>query len=377
MEGNIYERLLGIRPTINAAGPLSRYGASLMPPEVTGAMTEASHHFVDLDELNRTVGRRIAEIMNAEAAMVTSGAFGAMKLGAAACLTGSDPERMAQLPAPTWLRRECLIQTAHTFVYDRAYTDAGMKLVPVETDTEMRAAIGERTAMIAGLANVERWNRPGVLLPEDLVAIGREGDVPVLIDAAAEVPPASNLTYFTEIGVDLVAISGGKGLRGPSSTGILAGRADLVEAAQLQASPNARIGRGMKVDKEEMIGLLVALERFVELDHAAVAREERRKAAFIAAQLADVAGLDAVYDEALAGGVGVILRWDEGRTGFTAGKLVESLAAGDPPVVLWTFEILNYTGEPTVYTSQLPDGDEIRVARRLRQVFTARLNDDG
>ena len=269
---NIYTRMFGVTPVIGAAGALSSYGNSRMRPDVIRAMTEASDFLVDLDELNRAAGRRIAEIMKAEAAMVTSCAAGSMMLGAAACLTGTDREKIDALPHPTWPRRVCLMQKAHRFLYDRAYRAAGMTIVDVETKDQLIAAIDGTTAMIAGLAGLGATTGLGggsssVISIEELVAIGKKANVPVLIDAAGQLPPVSNLTLFTGMGADLVCFSGGKALGGPSSTGILAGRKDLIEAAMLNGSPNQNVGRGMKLNREEIVGLVVALEGYLKIDH--------------------------------------------------------------------------------------------------------------
>jgi L-seryl-tRNA(Ser) seleniumtransferase len=256
-EDNIYSRMFGVRPIIGAFEPLSRYGNSMMAPEVMDAMREAQQFFVDVEELNRAAGARIAAIMKADAAMVTSCSYGAMMLGAAAVLTGTDREKIEALPHVTWSKRECLMQKSHRVAYDRAFRAAGMTIVEVETREALINAISDRTAMIGVVARVERDPQPGVLQPQELIDIGRKAGVPVLVDAAGELPPLSRLTRYTAMGADLVNFSGGKNICGPSSSGILAGRKDLIEAALLHASPNANIGRGQKVNREEIVGLVV------------------------------------------------------------------------------------------------------------------------
>ena len=268
---NIYTRLLGVRPHLPAHEAVSRLGGGRMSAEVVAAMAEANDFFVDMNELNLAAGRRIAELMGAESATVTAGAFSAMLLGAAACLTGVDEEKMEALPHPHWAKTECLIQTPHRFDYDRAYRAAGMTIVEAATREDFVAKISERTAMISVLVwaekqtifapplPVRRVQRPGpeVMLPEELIEVGKQHGVPVLVDMASNIPPRDNLTRFIEAGADLVVVSGGKAIRGPGSTGILAGRADLIEAARLNANPNDNIGRGMKIGKEEIVGLVV------------------------------------------------------------------------------------------------------------------------
>jgi seryl-tRNA(Sec) selenium transferase len=312
--------------------------------------------------------------MGAEAALVTCGAFSAMILGAAACLTGTDPEKIDALPHPTWPKRECLIQTAHRFGYDRAYRAAGMSIVEASTRDEVAAKLNENTAMIAVLVAVEKQKKFGppipregaelndenVIMPEEFIEIGKRAGVPVLVDMASDLPPAENLTRFVDAGADLVVISGGKGIRGPQSTGILAGRKDLVEAATLHAPPHGNLGRGMKVGKEEIIGLVYALERYVALDQEALLEGWNSKARWIAEQLQDIRGLNAEYAINTVGYADVALTWDEAVFPLTPSEVRSRLKDGEPR--------LAYDGN-TVRTRCLRDGEEVLVAQRLRQFF--------
>jgi len=363
---SIYTRLLGVRPLLSVRGHTTIIGGSRMPAEVLRAMAEANDYFVDMYELNAAAGRRIAEIMKAESALVTAGAFSAMILGAAACLTGSDPGRVDALPHPTWLRRECLTQKAHRFGYDRAYRAAGMTMVDVETKEQLVNAISERTAMLSVLASVERSAspKPGVMMPPEFVEIAKKAGVPVVIDAASELPPPSSLTRYTTMGADLVIISGGKGLLGSQSSGILAGRKDLVEAAALNHSPNTGIGRGMKVSKEEIVGLVVALERYVKLDHEAVHETWNRRARYIADQLAGIAGVNAEYRVNNAGFGEVRLSWDRAKIPLTGKQAADKLKNGEPRIVYYKDD-----QGGTMQTRTMNDGEEILAARRLRQFF--------
>lgn len=375
LRDNIYTRLLGVRPHLGAHPNITRLSGLRLSREVMEAMLEANEFFVDMAELIDAAGKRVAEVTGAEAGIVTAGASSAQLLGAAACLTGTDPEKIAALPHPTWPRRECLIQKAHRTSYDHAYRAAGMTIVEVDTREQFMNALGEHTAMIAVTAAVEKQRQPGppvpkrhatewgpdVMRPDELVRVGNRAGVPVLIDAAAEVPPAENLTRYIRMGADLVAISGGKGLLGPQSTGLLAGRKDLIEAAKLHNAPNDRIGRGMKVAKEEIVGFIVALNRFVARDHAAVVEGWNRKARWIADQLLGIPGLSAEYVVNTAEQGVVELAWDEKVIPLTADDLRMRLMAGQPRVILFR----NY-----VWASNLRDGEEALVARRLRDVFT-------
>jgi L-seryl-tRNA(Ser) seleniumtransferase len=374
LRNNIYTRLLGVRPHLGAHEHISRLSGSRMPPEVVEAMVEANEFFVDLHELGEAAGRRVAEVMGAEAAIVTAGAFSAMVLGAAACLTGTDPEKMAALPHPDWPKKECLIQTPHRFDYDRAYRAAGMTLVEARTREELMARLGPATAMIAVLAAVEKQSEfgpplpvsraqppaPSVMMPEELIAIGKKAGVPVLVDVASDLPPASNLTRFTRAGADLVVLSGGKGLRGPQSTGILAGRKDLIDAARLNNAPYGNLGRGMKVGKEEMVGLIVALNRYVQLDHDREIEDWNRKARWIAGELRGIPGLRAEYAVNTMGYADVDLSWDQAIIRLSPEEARKRLSRGEPRVV--------YDGN-TVRTRCLEDGEEVLVARRLREFF--------
>jgi L-seryl-tRNA(Ser) seleniumtransferase len=375
---NIYTRLLGVRPHLPAHEHISRLSGSRMPREVVEAMAEANGFFVDLSDLLAAANARVASLLGAEAALITSGGFSAMTLGAAACLTGTDSAKVEGLPHPTWPRRECLIQTVHRFDYDRAYRAAGMTIVEAATRDEFLKRISERTAMIAAISAVEhqvefgppmpkkRAHGPGadVMLPAELIEVGRKAGVPVLVDPASDIPPTENLTKFFKLGADLVVLSGGKAILGPQSTGVLAGRRDLIEAAALNAFPNANIGRGMKVGKEEIIGLVVALERYLKLDYGQVMRGWETKARYIADQLKGIPGVVAEVAVNTAGYADVDLSWDESVIMLTPQELKDRLKQGEPPLV--------YDGT-TVRTRCLDDGEEQLVAERLRTFFTSEV----
>jgi L-seryl-tRNA(Ser) seleniumtransferase len=379
-QGSVYERMLGVRAVINAAGPVTSLGGTVLSKEVMDAMAAASRNFVDLNELYTAAGARLAAITRSDAAMVTSGAFAAMTLGAAACLAGDDADRIAALPHPDWPRRETLIQRAHSTAYDQAYRDAGMTIVYVDTEDEMRAAISARTAMIAGLINTEKIDQAGIIPLRQLVAIGKQAGVPVYFDASFSVthssPPAS-LWRYTQMGADIVGISGGKGLHGPQSTGILAGRADLVAAARKHASPNAAgLGRGMKVDKEEVIGLMVAVEQFLKRDADALQRRDRERVEAMRSYLSDIPGLRLGHDE-LYFGPGVVLMWDQADIPLPYGDFIRGMQKGERPIsILFAKGPTAYFGRvngPVLYPGYLNDGEEVIVAKRTRQILLAAL----
>lgn len=260
-----YIKELGIRSFINAAGTYTAMTASLMYPEVMEAINAVSKSYIMLDEVQDKVGERIAQICKAEAATVTAGCWSAMVLGMAGVLTGTDPKKIALLPKLDGMKSEVIVQKSHNSGYVHALTNTGVRIVEVETSEELENTIGKQTAMLWFLnahANL------GKLSHQEWVAAGKKHAIPVMIDIAADVPPVENLWRFNEMGFDLVCISGGKALRGPQSAGILMGRKDLIKAARMSAPPRGgTIGRGMKVNKEEIVGMLAALEKYISIDH--------------------------------------------------------------------------------------------------------------
>jgi L-seryl-tRNA(Ser) seleniumtransferase len=364
LDDNIYTRMLGLKPHLPAMDHITYLGGSRMPSEVMQAMLEANEQFVDMHELTRAAGARLAEVLGADAALVTSGSFSAMILGAAACLTGNDQAKIDALPHPTWSKRECLTQTSGRFGYDRAYRAAGMTMVNVETREQFANAINSNTAMISGLARLDYQTEEDLnaIKVHELLEFGRRADVPVIVDAASELPPTNTLTRWLDAGADLVVISGGKGIQGPQSTGILAGRRDLIEAATLHAAPNANLGRGMKVGKEEIMGFLVALDRYVGLDHDRVYAEWRRKAEYIANELQGIPGLMADVPQDDRGKPRVNLTWDENAVPLSAVEVREELKSGDPRIAM--------TGQ-AIQTRCMNDGEEILVAQRTREFFSS------
>jgi L-seryl-tRNA(Ser) seleniumtransferase len=238
---------------------------SLMPDEVTEAMIAASREFVLLDDVQDKAGERIAAMCHAEAATVTAGCWSAMVLGTAGVLTGKDQKKIAQLPDLEGLKCEVITQKSHNTGYVHALKNTGVTIVEIESAQDLENAVNEKTAMMWFL----NYAAPdGTIRHEEWVALGKKHNIPTMIDIAADVPPVENLWKYNDMGFDLVCISGGKALRGPQSAGILMGRKDLIEAARLNAPPRGgNIGRGMKVNKEEVFGMYVALERYINTDH--------------------------------------------------------------------------------------------------------------
>src|SRR3989454_218004 len=248
---NLYTRI-GVRPFINARGTWTYLSGSLELPEVKAAKQEAAQHFVNIIELQHAVGRRLAELSGAASGMVTSGAAGAMASATAACIAGSDPAKIWQLPDTTGLKHEVIMFGGRS-AFDSAIRLAGGKLVVAHTDDEVRAAVNENTAMIYTTSL-------GASL-EKVIAIAKAAKVPLLLDDAAGIPPIENLKLYAKMGADLYCFSGGKGLAGPQCSGILLGRKDLIEAAMANTSPwEGAVCRAMKVGKEEVMGCLAAGE---------------------------------------------------------------------------------------------------------------------
>ena len=398
----VYGRF-GVRTRINAAGLLTRLGGSLMPAEVLEAIAEAAHRFVDMVELQAAASTVIARHTGAEAGLVTAGASAALTLGTAACLTGLDSARMDRLPEAEDIPSEVLMCRTHRTGYDHAIRAAGARIREVGFNDrsagagvrdveagELEAAISPRTVAIAYA--VTPGSRPP--LPEVAAAARRHG-VPVLVDAAAQLPPVGNLRRFIAEGADLVAFSGGKAIRGPQGTGILCGRRDLIAAAAFQqldmdvrpetwrppedfllratlrGIPHHGIGRGCKVSKEEIVGLLVALERYVGLDHAAEQARQERLLAVIQGRLANLPHLKTRFVSASETGRDPLMeiQVDETALGLSAFALSLALQQGEPPVHLG--ERNASEGILIVNPVGLQEGEEEIVAARVRSACGA------
>jgi len=364
--GRDYFRELGVRPFINAAGTYTAMTASLMPPEVMAAVNYASKHYVMLDELHDKVGERIATLLHCDAAMVTSGAASALTLGTAAVLTGTDRQKIVDLPDLSKMKSEVIVQKSHRFGYEHAVRNCGVRLVEVETREDLERAVNQQTAMMLFYNN----NNPdGRIRDEEFVQLGKRHGIPTLNDAAADVPPVDNLWKYTKMGFDLVAFSGGKGLRGPQSAGLLLGRKDLIAAARLNAPPNGNtVGRGLKVNKEEMLGILAALERYLANDHVAERREFDARAEAIRGGVAMLPGVKAeIFVPEVANHVPhVKISWDAAAKGLTAADAVNALRAGEPSIGTRS------EGDALVIgVWMMQPGEDKIVARRLRQVLDA------
>jgi len=283
---------IGVGKLINAAGPETIYGGSSLVMEVVEAMSKVSPYFVDMYELLQKASARAAEILNVEAAFITAGAATALVVATAACMTGTDRNKVRRLPNVEGLKNEVIIQRGHRYLFDQAFRLSGARFVeigfPFASDaSEVAASIGEKTAALA-----YDYDQKGIMSLEEFSKVGRENGIPVIVDAADMMPPLANIKKYAA-SADLVCTSGGKALRGPNDTGIVCGKRELIEACALNAFPNYAIGRPMKVSKEQIIGLVTALERYAARDEKIEVETWTRRLQRIAELLKDVNKVEA------------------------------------------------------------------------------------
>jgi L-seryl-tRNA(Ser) seleniumtransferase len=377
VKGVDYYQKLGVTPFINAAGTYTVLTASTMPDEVQAAVALAALRPVNLNELHDAAGQYLAKRLRCEAALVTAGAAAALTVGTAACVTvGADP---AILNIPTdmnGLKNEVIVQKSHRYGYDHAIRNCGVRFVEVETLEQYEQAFSERTVMThffnAGEEHISR---------EDWLRIAHKHGVPCFNDAAADVPPISNLWNYTQMGFDLVTFSGGKGLRGPQCTGLLLGRKDLIDAARKNNSPNSNtIGRGLKVAKEEIVGLVAAVDWFLAQDDAAMEADYRRRAERIAGQLKSIPTVQTqVFIPAVAANhvPHLLVTYDQSRVKITGAEVMEKMRKGTPRI-----ELNPGTGGPpaspglpggsntiVVGVWMMQPGEDVAVAKRLREIL--------
>ena len=362
--GEIY-RQLGIRPLINAAGTYTTLTGSVMPDRVREAMDQASRCFVPLIDLQRVVGARLARLLEAEAAMVTSGAAGAIELATAACVTMGDPDKIRRIPDTRGMKNEVIVPKAHRNGFDHAARNVGVRMVDVDTIEQTKAAINANTAMLYW---THIFEPKGKITRQEFLAAGKAAGVPVFNDAAAELPPAENLRGIAKEGFDLAAFSGGKGLRGPQASGLLLGRKDLIEAAHLNNNPHSdTIGRGMKVGKEEIVGLLTAVEVYLSRDHEA---DQRLWRGFMESIAKDLKGIAGVKTEIYVPGPGghplpyLRVQWDNAKIPLSCQECGRKLREGEPRI-----EVNSTRDELSLASYNLFPGEERIVGWRLRDVL--------
>ena len=376
VKGVDYYQKLGVTPFINAAGTYTVLSASTMPDEVQAAVALAAQRPVNLNELHDAAGQYLAKRLRCEAVLITAGAAAALVVGTAACVTtGADPAILSIPTDMNGLKNEVIVQKSHRYGYDHAIRNCGVRFVEVETLEQYEQAFNERTVMThffnAGEEHISR---------EDWLRVSHQHGVPCFNDAAADVPPISNLWNYTQMGFDLVTFSGGKGLRGLQCTGLLLGRKDLIEAARKNNSPNSNtIGRGLKVAKEEIVGLVAAVDWFLAQDDAAMEAEYRRRAERIAGQLKSIPTVQTqIFIPPVANHVPhLLVTYDQSRVKITGVKVMEKMRQGTPRI-----ELNPGTGGPpasaglpggsntiVVGVWMMQPGEDLVVAKRLREVL--------
>jgi len=365
LHGEMY-RQLGIRPLINAAGTYTTLTGSLLVPQAREAMQEASKYFVPLVDLQKAAGARLAKLLNVPGAMVTSGGAGSILLATAACIAGKDAEKIRRLPDTEGMKNEVVMAREHRMDFDHACRTAGAKIITVDTAEQLASAITPKTAMLFWV-NISEPK--GKISAKQFVEAGKRAKVPVFNDAAAELPPAVNLTALVKDGFDLVGFSGGKSLRGPQASGLLLGRLDLIEAAHLNNNPHAdTIARTAKVGKEEIMGLLAAVEVYVKRDHAADLKLWEGMMQSVARDLKRVRTVTAeVYIPPYPGAHPVPylrVKWDRTVLPMSYEECAKRLREGEPRI-----EVNAFADELTLASYLLSPGEERIVGWKLAEVL--------
>jgi L-seryl-tRNA(Ser) seleniumtransferase len=369
--GNPYQEL-GVATVINAEGTMTMLGGSLMRPEVGDVMAQAANHFVSIPALEVAAGRRIAQMLNlpqGHSALVTSGAAGAIQSGLAGILTGDNQSLIQQLPDLTGMKSEVIIQKSHRNPFDHQLRGTGVKLIEIETREQLRRAVSDRTAMMhftnfanaAGQIKVDEWPK-----------LAKQYNLPSMNDAAADTPPVSHLWEYATMGYDLITFSGGKALRGPQCAGLLIGREDLVHYALLNNSPyEDTLGRGQKVGKEEIVGMIKALELYLSEDHDALAKDWQQRLETISKQITKVPGVStAFFTPDIANHVPHMhITW-EPKIALTPQQVSQILRNGTPSIAIGGGE-----GRPglAVCSFMLKPGEDEIIAEQLLKVFRDHL----
>ncbi len=377
-EGVDYYDKLGVTKIINAAGTYTALTASIMPPSVQAAVALAAKNPVKLAELQQKSGEYLARRLKCEAALICSGAASALTLGTAACMTVGNRQSVSLLPQQvSGLKHEVIVQKAHRYGYDHALTNCGVRFVEVETLEQYESAFNERTAMCHFFNAAEG----GQISREDWIRVAHQHGVPCFNDAAADVPPISNLWAYTQMGFDLVTFSGGKGIRGPQNAGLLLGRKDLIEAAGWSNSPrDETVGRGMKVAKEQIVGMVAAIDWLLDQSDDSMQAEFLRRANRIASHLKDVPTLThEIFVPPVANAIPhLLLRYDQARVGKAPLEVAQALRTGSPSIEVnpstgrksGSAGLPNAENAIVVGVWMLQPGEDMIVARRLREVLT-------
>ena len=370
--GNPYQEL-GVTTVINAEGTMTMLGGSLIRPEVEAAMAQAARHFVSIPGLEAAAGKRIAEMLKLPegySALVTSGAAGAIQSGLAGILTGDNESFIKQLPDLTGMKSEVIIQKSHRNPFDHQLRGTGVKLIEIETRDQLRRAVSERTALMH-FTNFA--NAAGQIKVDEWVKLAKELRLPCMNDAAADTPPVSHLWDYANMGYDLVTFSGGKALRGPQCAGLLIGREELVHYALLNNSPyEDTLGRGQKVGKEEIVGMIKAVELYLNEDHDTLAKEWQQRLDTVARQVTKIPGVStSFFTPDIANHVPHLqITWDA-KIVLTTQQASQILRGGQPSIAIGGGE-----GRPGLAMSSfmLQPGEEQIIAEQLIKVFREHLS---
>src|SRR5215467_1944997 len=368
--GNPYEEL-GVTTVINCQGTMTMLGGSVLRPELEAVMAMAGRHFASIPDLEVAAGKRIAEMLklpDGYTALVTSGAAAAIQSGLAGILTGDNESLIRQLPDLTGMKSEVIIQKSHRNPFDHQLRATGIKLIEIETRDDLRQAVNERTAMMH-FSNFA--NAAGQIKVDEWVKLAKQYNIPCMNDAAADTPPVSHLWDYANLGYDLITFSGGKAIRGPQCAGLLIGRKDLVAYALLNNSPHEdTLGRSQKVGKEEIVGMVKALECYLNEDHEALNKEWQRRLEFVSSKLISLPSVTTAYFVPdMANHVPHMeLKWDPQRIKITPPEASAALRKGSPSVVVSTGE---RTGALSLNSFMLQPGEEHILADKLYEVLKA------
>jgi uncharacterized pyridoxal phosphate-dependent enzyme len=368
--GNVYQEL-GVTTIINGEGTMTTLGGSLIRPEVEQVMQLAAQNFVSIPDLEIAAGKRISEMLKLPqgySALVTSGAAAAIQSGYAGILTGDNEALIQQLPDVTGMKSEVIIQKAHRNPFDHQVRGPGVKLIEIETEDQLRRAVNPRTAALhfTNFANAQ-----GQIKVDQWVKLAKELQLPTLIDAAADTPPVSNLWEYANMGYDLITFSGGKAIRGPQCAGLLLGRQDLVHYAMLNSSPyEDTINRLAKVGKEEIVGMVKALELYLAEDHDALNSEWWKRLDTVSQTVAQVPGVSVKkFTPDIANHVPhIMITLDAARIKGSSRDIAQELRGGSPSIVLSTGEN-HETNVITMNSFMLKPGEEKIIADRLGEVL--------
>lgn len=375
---NIYTRL-GVKPLINGRGTWTYLSATLELPEVRTAQEQASQHYVNIFDLQRAAGRHLATLTGAESGMITSGAAAAIASGTAGCIAGTDPDKIWQLPDTDGLKNE-VVMVGGRSVFDSAIRLAGGKLILAETAEQLPNAISPNTVMVYTTSSMEQLAKE--------IAIAKDHRVPIFMDAADGIPPVDKLRLFAKMGCDLYTVSGGKGLCGPQSSGLLLGRKDLIDAALANTSPwEGAVCRPMKVGKEEIMGCLAAVEAWFNMDVQKLNKEWAGRVQRIATLVGTVPGVETkIYTPEENQYPTLIVSWDQKAWRYTTADCAKEFLEGTPSIAVLTddnpSDVLSQ--KPTsskvskgasddklqIVSMTLKPGEEIIVGKRLRQLLT-------